>query len=576
MVGALKLASYGIRFSENVRATIDEIIQETNSETDEIATNVTGETYELIDVFSRLSKKDMKQLVNSEFSNICESKGVVSSVLDLKFKLVKNTGDPDKYQAVCVAAPKSEIANIINNHFSGIRVSSAAPLGTSIVNILPNKGIEEQVAIINIEAETVVTVIEHGEISDAKSFPIGMKDVLPKLAEKYNSYSKAYEACKGVSAYIEDVYSLEESDREILDLLIPMLYDLRSKIEAFLKSHLPMLSKIYITGTGIIINNLDIYFHEVFTDKTCQLLVPYFLPKDSNNLNDIVEVNTAIALAFNGLGYADREAEFMSGSSSSQMNSELLKRKFEEIKGSVVGIVTGKKPAASGATATLKIGNIAIPISASSVKKKKINIEFNDEIVQTEVEGQPLVDYGEESAASASGTEEKGPFFDKVEAGLARLAGGVLLTFGVYCVVANYTQEIISEKRVEINSNSAQIDQWIKNAQNDVVMIDKETNKYKDMKSSLVELLSKVTTRKVSFDIPNFMSKLMFVIPENVKVTSIVVDDGRVQMSAESGQYAQLGYFVSRLKLDNVLTDVDMSVESMQGNIKIKVSGAMP
>ena len=88
-----------------------------------------------------------------------------------------------------------------------------------------------------------------------------------------------------------------------------------------------------------------------------------------------------------------------------------------------------------------------------------------------------------------------------------------------------------------------------------------ESMKYTTMKANLEELLNKVTTtRTISFDIPNFMSKLMFVMPEDVKVTSITVRDGRVAMSAESGQYSQLGYFVSRLKLDKVLANVDMSV----------------
>ena len=45
--GSLKLASYGVRFSENTRATIEAIINETNSFDDNVATNIVGEKYEI-------------------------------------------------------------------------------------------------------------------------------------------------------------------------------------------------------------------------------------------------------------------------------------------------------------------------------------------------------------------------------------------------------------------------------------------------------------------------------------------------------------------------------------------------
>ena len=58
---SFKLASYGVRFSENTQETIEEIIGETNSANDELATSITSEKYELIDVFSRLKKKGKKR-----------------------------------------------------------------------------------------------------------------------------------------------------------------------------------------------------------------------------------------------------------------------------------------------------------------------------------------------------------------------------------------------------------------------------------------------------------------------------------------------------------------------------------
>lgn len=556
--GALKLASYGVRFSENTKATIEEIIKETNSYEDSIATNVINERYTSVQVFSRLNKKDTKELVSSEFANICDSKGLLPTVLEMKYRMVKNTGDPDKYKAICVYANKTDLTNVFNNFIEHPKIASVAPLGTSIVNVLPNKGIDDEVAIINIEDETVVTIIENGEISDIMSFPVGMKDVLPKLAEKYNSYSKAYEACKGVSAYIEDVYALNDSDREVLDLIIPMLYDLRSRIEKYLAPHMSLLKKVYLTGTGVIINNLDLYFHEIFEEKICKILVPYFLQKDSNNVKDIVEVNTATALAFNGIGYNDKDYEYVGGTSAALMQGDMFKRKMENFKEKALDVLAandflGKKEKKRRAA------------------KNKINIEFNDEVVDVGGEDQPLVSFGDEYES-----DEKEAFFTPTEAWFARTAGAVLVSFCLYSGVSSYTQGVINDKLNEVSKNKAEINTWIQQADSDINSISEVSLRYTNMKANLEELLNKVTTRTISFDIPNFMSKLMFVMPEDVKVTSITVRDGKVAMSAESGQYSQLGYFVSRLKLDNVLSNVDMSVESMSGNIKIKISGEMP
>ena len=82
--GALRLASYGVRFSENTRETIEDIIKETNSQEDNIATNIVNERYESIQVFSRLSKKDTKGIVESEFANICDTKGLLPSILEIR------------------------------------------------------------------------------------------------------------------------------------------------------------------------------------------------------------------------------------------------------------------------------------------------------------------------------------------------------------------------------------------------------------------------------------------------------------------------------------------------------------
>ena len=69
----------------------------------------------------------------------------------------------------------------------------------------------------------------------------------------------------------------------------------------------------------------------------------------------------------------------------------------------------------------------------------------------------------------------------------------------------------------------------------------------------------------------------MFIIPIDVKVSAISIGtNDTVVLQAESGRYAQLGYFVSRLKLAGILKEVDMEVKDMSSSIQIKVSGVLP
>ena len=137
---------------------------------------------------------------------------------------------------------------------------------------------------------------------------------------------------------------------------------------------------------------------------------------------------------------------------------------------------------------------------------------------------------------------------------------------------------MIDDKTNLTDTRIADVTQKISAAQSDVDYIAMQADDYKAKTDKLSKIIESIRIRtERSFDIPNFMSQLMFVIPEDVKVTSINVEDGRsVILEAESGKYNQLGYFVSKLKLEEILDNVNMEVVSMNSNIKIKVNGELP
>ncbi len=308
--GMYSLEAYGVKFYDNIITAVDNIAQEVGIDQCTVSLTMVNEGYHSVEVFSGLKAKDRDDLIQSEFAEFCQSKGLVSTALELRHLLVQNTGNIDKFKGLCAYVSKSELANT-NTNFDGFKISSIAPLGLSIPNLFNNKGIDEEAAIINIENKTTITLMFRNEIQDVFEIPLGMDDVLDKLAEKYNSYSKAYEACKKVSVYIEDVTALDEESRDILDVILPIFYDIRQRADSIISPYKRLLKSIYITGSAVCVNNVDLYFQENFPSMRCEILKPFFIaPRDIASHNDIVEVNSAIAIALNGLGLIEPSIDF--------------------------------------------------------------------------------------------------------------------------------------------------------------------------------------------------------------------------------------------------------------------------
>jgi hypothetical protein len=262
--GLINVLSYGVKFYDNFVQSLNEIITETNSERDSICINLQKEDYVYIDVFSRLNAKDIKQMLKTEFDAHMIEKGMPENVFDMRYHLVKNTGNSDTYRAICISANKAELSKISQN-FAGKKLINISPIGFAIPNLFRNKGIDQKAAVVNIEEKTTVTVFKDGEISNIVQLPLGMDDVISRISDKFNSYAKAYEACKTITAYT-DGYGNDEKNKEILDYLLPMFYDLMQRIDNILGDYRKELRNIYLTGTGVIINNIDLFFQEYFAE----------------------------------------------------------------------------------------------------------------------------------------------------------------------------------------------------------------------------------------------------------------------------------------------------------------------
>lgn len=551
----MSINAYGVKFYDVLSQTLSEIVQETKSADAIVSVCLSSEDYENVEVFKNMKPKDRDALLASEFEGICASKSANASAFDMRYVLAQNPESPDQYKAICIAASKIELTNLWQA-LSTTKFESISAVGATIINLLKEKGSGQNCIIINVEDETKVTVVKNGEIAELIQIPVGMDEVIAKLADKYNSYARAYEACKGVDAYAEGDMSLDYEAQSIRDVLMPTLYDLKQRLIIALQPHLDSIQDVYITGTGMIVNNIDLYLQEAFPGKHCEILIPYFVNKERNSIKDVLEVNSALAAAAYALNGIDKSLDFLA--SGTYLRGEAKKKKLEPKE-----IISNVRNFFDEANKKM-----LRPVKA---KNRKKSISFEDEV-------ENLQQLGGAGETSAPEFEEEIEYYDPISEWLTRAAVSLFVAWLAYTGFAGYVEGRIDDKTLLTANNIAKTESEIANVDKDRNTIQLKSDEYKEKTVKLQRIIESIRLQQDrSFDVPNFLSQLMFIIPTDVKVTSVQIGtDDTVILEAESGKYAQLGYFVSRLKLAGVLKNVEMEVINMSSTIQIKVNGVLP
>ena len=130
-----------------------------------------------------------------------------------------------------------------------------------------------------------------------------MSEILEKINFKENSYSKAYGICKNTTIFTSDLNDIDSDTNLYLEDIVPTLYNITQDMNKVIEKLPKKISKIYITGTGALINNVDLYFKEYVEDIECAILKPAFIDQERTKINvkDYIEVNSAIGLAITAL-----------------------------------------------------------------------------------------------------------------------------------------------------------------------------------------------------------------------------------------------------------------------------------
>ena len=306
----IKVESFGLKFYEKIEESIKQIIEETYSYKVPISTNLAEEKYNYFDVFEGLKKKDIDGIIKTSFENYCYDSSVNKDSFEQRYIVTSSSENKEKKRAIHISAKKTSIARR-KNQLSGYKVTNISPIGIAIANLIKQNKKQTNI-IVNVEENTTITKISNNNIKEVRILPYGSKDVLNKINSKENSYSKSYNICKNTTIYTNNAKDLQIEENEYLEDIMPTLYNIVTEVRQCINESLETIDKVYITGTLSVINNIDIYFQEYLKNIKCEILKPYFINNNSKiNIKDYIEVNSAIALALQGLDVIAKNVNFI-------------------------------------------------------------------------------------------------------------------------------------------------------------------------------------------------------------------------------------------------------------------------
>lgn len=522
----LKIDSFGIKFYDKLGEAIKQIISDTYSFKTPISINLSEETYRYFYMFSLLNKNDLKKAIETEFESYCSEKGINKNTVETRYALVNSLEDKEKIKVIHIATNKTTM-NTISQNLIEYHVSTIAPIGVAIANAANLKS-KENVMIINMEDKTTITTIADQKVYHVETIEDGARTVLDSINSKENSYSKAYEICKNSTIYTMEGKELQDEENEYLDDIMPTLYKIANKVQETLATETIKIDKIYLTGTLSVVNNIDLYFQEFFNTEKCEIMKPFFINDSIKiNMKDFIEVNSAIALALQGIGYGIKDMNFKKRDWKDDLS--MIFAKDESSK--------GKK------NEETKLG-------------KSINL----------------------SSFFKFDLKEK---LDATERWMLRIAGGILLLTAIYSGFSLFLNGQIQAKNKEVAEVMQDTQTQIASVSSDISKANQKANQYRQLSDNLKNISDQITeNNKYKKAIPILLSKLRFAIPQGVQITSIENTNGKhIVMNVQSEKYEQLGIFKAILKTQGILTPdtIVSSAATKQGSaIQVMIEGDLP
>ena len=296
----IKVEAFGTKFYENIQQAIDQIVAETNSSKIPISINLSEEYYDYFSYFALLNKNALKKSIDIDFEMLCSEKGVNKDDMERKNIFALDQDDAQKMKAINVSIEKNTLDSK-KALFEKYNLATIEPLPIGIMNLIKLDNNSNEL-IVNMEEKTTLTFCENGQIDKIDEIETSIMETIREISKQENSQTKAYEILKNTTISSQDMDTVQDGN-EYMDIIVPTLFKMLNEIKEKMDQYGRQITKIYFTGTGIVINNVDMYFQDRLNDIQCDLVKPSFLDSQSLKIRikDYIEVNSAISLALSGL-----------------------------------------------------------------------------------------------------------------------------------------------------------------------------------------------------------------------------------------------------------------------------------
>ena len=518
-----KVESYGINSYNNMdlNKRIAQIIQETDSSKIPISTDVQNEKYYFFNFFGVKNKTYAKEAIQTEFESFCTDNHINKNTIEGRYIYTKNIDMLDQNKAIYIYANKGEMEERLNL-FKGAKVVSATPDAIAIpniVNIEPNKNI----MIVDISDNTKITTLINKNIYNVDILSEGLKEAFDTINLKENSTLKTYEVLKNTTIYTMDMDTTSnKKNDEYLQHIVPELYKVAQEVLNITKNY-KKIDQIYLTGYATVINNIELYFQEYFKNSKVEILKPFFIEKnDRVNVKDYIEVNQAIALALQGMGYGARTINFSTD------------KKADEIKSML----------SMNMTDIINLFKVQKADNGKEKNKPKLN-----------------VDLGFLKNKSKN-----------LDTSMTNAFISLLLITILYCAGSIWVSKQILSETDKVKDDVSYTQEQIAKATNDDSKINTKTNDYKRYKSNLENTSNVIETKRSRKNqITTLLNKIVYTIPKEVQLTEIKNEEKggkqHIYISAQSKKYEQLAYFKAKLKNANILDNVTSNEGTNSGDV---------
>lgn len=521
------VTSYGVKFYDNIDTAINQILSETDNHTIPVSSEISNEKYYYFNIFSLANRNYAEKAIKTEFESFCTENHLNKNLYDSRYIYTKNVQNQDQSKIIYVYDSENELAER-KAAFGNADLETLVPMTTTLPNLMKVEKNRNSM-IINLEERTTITTIINQAIYNVDILDEGMEEVLDKISERENSYSKAYEICKNST-----IYTMETTEgtgnNEYLQYIVPTLYKIVQEIQK-IKERFPKIDNIYLTGMGTVINNIDLYFKEYFKESKVEILKPFFLEDKMNiNIKDYIEVNSAIALALQGLGLGIKNLNFMKRDWKTELKTLL--------------------------SSDVNMKDIKMPKFNFKLKNKNVNLK---------------------SKVDLSGE------LDRVERLLLRDCAVVLIVIIMYSVGSSILVKQINAKIKETDDVTLYANSQLSLANSDSSKVNERTKDYQKYKTNLENVSSAIETKRSRKNqITTMLNKIVYNIPKEVQLTEIknteTTDSEKtvqhIIIHAQSTKYEQLAYFKAKMKNANVLDNITSTEGQKDGEyVKIIIEG---